>query len=251
MSSSTTRLIIDPAAEGAWNMSVDQALLETVEQTGQMTLRVYAWQSATVSLGYFQPYETRQQHAASLTCPLVRRKTGGGAIVHDAEITYSLCVPSSQRWSNKNAELYDLIHNSLIELLRGYGVEAHLFGQRPGESTRADKDRFLCFQRRANGDLMVDNWKLGGSAQRRLKKSLLQHGSVLLKQSDSAPELKGLEELTGVRFENKEFVTAWTELLSRSLKTSFVDACLSSIEQESAEKYQTQVFQNDKWTRNR
>ena len=158
---SQTRLIIDPAASGAWNMSVDQALLETVEQSGQMTLRIYQWEPATISLGYFQAYDDRQQHEASANCPVVRRKTGGGAIVHDNEITYSLCVPSSERWSSKNSELYDLVHNSLIELLAGYGVAAHLFGQREGESTRADKDRFLCFQRRAEGDLILGQSKVG------------------------------------------------------------------------------------------
>ena len=106
-------------------MSVDQALLETVEQSGQMTLRIYQWEPATISLGYFQAYDDRQQHEASSNCPVVRRKTGGGAIVHDNEITYSLCVPSSERWSSKNSELYDLVHNSLIELLAGYGAVSY------------------------------------------------------------------------------------------------------------------------------
>ena len=248
---SQTRLIIDPAASGAWNMSVDQALLETVEQSGQMTLRIYQWEPATISLGYFQAYDDRQQHEASSNCPVVRRKTGGGAIVHDQEITYSLCVPSSERWSSKNSELYDLVHNSLIELFAGYGVETHLFGQRADESTRADKDRFLCFQRRAEGDLILDRSKVGGSAQRRLKKSLLQHGSILLKRSASAPELAGVEDLSGVTLAPSEFVSAWTKRLSDTLETRLVEAVLSPQEQEKAEKYQQTVFQNDEWNRNR
>ena len=244
-------MIIDPAASGAWNMAVDQALLETVEQSGQMILRIYYWESATISLGYFQAYEDRSQHQASLVCPVVRRKTGGGAIVHDAEVTYSLCVPSSERWSSKNSELYDLVHNSLIDLLRGYDVEAHLFGQRPGEATRGDKDRFLCFQRRAEGDLIVGDAKVGGSAQRRLKKSLLQHGSVLLKRSESAPELKGLEELSGVKFEPRKFVSEWLEVLSNALDTRLVEDLLSPSERESAEHYLQTVFQKDEWNKNR
>ena len=248
---SQTRLIIDPAASGAWNMAVDQALLETVEQSGQMILRIYYWESATVSLGYFQAYEDRHQHQASLDCPVVRRKTGGGAIVHDNEITYSLCVPSSQRWSSKNSELYDLVHNSLIDLLKGYGVEAHLFGQRPGEATRADKDRFLCFQRRAEGDLIVGQSKLGGSAQRRLKNSLLQHGSILLKQSESAPELKGLEEVSGIQAEPQKFIADWLNVISRTLDTRLEEAFLSPSERESAEHYRQTVFQNDEWNKNR
>ena len=246
-----TRLIIDPAADGAWNMSVDQALLETVEQTGQMTLRIYRWQTATISLGYFQAYDARTQHPPSLNCPIVRRRTGGGAIVHDEELTYSLCVPSSERWASQNGELYDLVHNSVIELLREYDVEAYLFGHRLGEATRADKDRFLCFQRRAEGDLIVGDSKLGGSAQRRLKKSLLQHGSLLLKRSVSAPELPGLEDLTGVQVQDDAFVSKWTHLLASALRTSFTEGSLRPAEKQAAEEYRSTLFQNDTWTKNR
>ena len=94
------RVIIDEPAPGVWNMAVDHALLETANATGLISLRFYAWSQPTLSLGYFQSRSHRQQHSASLACPLVRRSTGGGAIVHDQEITYSLCVPSNQALVN-------------------------------------------------------------------------------------------------------------------------------------------------------
>jgi len=104
MSVTPARVIFDSAGDGAWNMAVDQALLMSAEQDGMVTLRLYAWAQPTLSLGYFQKHADRQLHTASATCPLVRRRSGGGAILHDQELTYSLAIPSSHRWSNQNSE---------------------------------------------------------------------------------------------------------------------------------------------------
>ena len=99
--------------------------------------------------------------------------------------------------------------------------------------------------------MILGQSKVGGSAQRRLKKSLLQHGSILLKRSTSGPELAGLEDLSGVTLAPSEFVSAWTKRLSDTLETRLVEAVLSPQEHETAEKYRQKVFQNDEWTRNR
>src|SRR5687767_13677741 len=92
----TLRLLIDPPASGAWNMAVDEALLASAA-AGVATLRFYTWSQPTLSLGYFQHAHQRDAHAASRSCPLVRRASGGGAILHDRELTYSLAVPLRQR----------------------------------------------------------------------------------------------------------------------------------------------------------
>src|SRR5688500_20216584 len=89
----TSRLLLDVPAPGAWNMAVDEALLESAALENRCTLRFYRWSEPTLSLGYFQRYEDRRQHAASLSCACVRRASGGGAILHDHELTYSLAVP--------------------------------------------------------------------------------------------------------------------------------------------------------------
>ena len=79
-------------------MAVDEALLRTAERTAtDSPCASTAGNEPTLSLGYFQPYEQRQQHAASRHCPVVRRATGGGAIIHDQEITYSLTAPVADR----------------------------------------------------------------------------------------------------------------------------------------------------------
>ncbi len=183
------RLILDAAAAGAWNMAVDQVLLETADRSGLATLRFYRWDQPTLSLGYFQRSADRRQHPPSLQCDTVRRASGGGAIVHDQEITYSLCIPSSNRWSTRNSELYDLVHGAIIEQLSELEIEAKLFRdyQVGRQTAETGSDVFLCFQRRAENDIVIGAHKIGGSAQRRLKNSLIQHGSLLLSRSSCAP----------------------------------------------------------------
>ncbi len=88
------RLIVHPPSPGAWNMAVDEALLMDAVENGVATLRFYQWSEPTLSLGYFQRYSDREQHAASRKCAVVRRQSGGGAILHDRELTYSLMLPA-------------------------------------------------------------------------------------------------------------------------------------------------------------
>src|SRR5438874_5319096 len=148
---STARLIIDLPAEGQWNMAVDEALLESAA-AGLPTLRFYPWQVPTLSLGYFQNAADRAQHAASLACPLVRRTTGGGAIVHDRELTYSFAAPQTDRRDARAAALYNAFHETLADVLASLDVQAHLYRSQPLVEIGQDEP-FLCFQRRAEGDV--------------------------------------------------------------------------------------------------
>ena len=120
------RLLLDPPAPGAWNMSVDEALLETAAADGQCTLRLYRWQEPTLSLGYFQAYDDRRQHAASNRSGVVRRPSGGGAILHDREVTYSLAIPSRHPLSVRRLECYEAVHLALVDVLAQWGIEATL-----------------------------------------------------------------------------------------------------------------------------
>ena len=119
---SNIRLMIHEPMPGSLNMAIDQALLEHAAEAGVSTLRLYRWKPATVSLGYFQTWSSRSEHPPSIECPLVRRASGGGAIIHDQELTYSLALPSGDRWASHNRDLFDTIHQSLIACLAGFGV---------------------------------------------------------------------------------------------------------------------------------
>jgi lipoyl(octanoyl) transferase len=206
------RFFVHGPADGAWNMAVDEALLESAAADGVATLRFYEWSAPTLSLGYFQPAADRREHLASLACPFVRRASGGGAILHDRELTYSLAVPTTHRWAADPERLYLATHEAIASALEMLGIACQLRrGAVPGRAFQP----FLCFQRRAIGDLLLGDVKIAGSAQRRHRGAVLQHGSVLLRASRFATELPGLAELTGLQIDAKA--------LAHLLKTAFRD----------------------------
>lgn len=211
--SDVVRILDDGPAAGAWNMSVDEALAKTAAEEGVATLRFYRWSPATLSLGYFQSLADRDGHAASRDCPVVRRSTGGGAILHDRELTYSFVAPAKIGDRGAAEALYDLFHDTLVETLAQFGVAAH----RQQATEPALDSEFLCFRRRAKGDLIYRGAKIVGSAQRRSHGAILQHGSILLAASSFAPELPGIAELSGVEVSEDAFVSRWiTSLASAS-----------------------------------
>lgn len=244
------RVIVDEPAGGAWNMAVDQALLESVESTGSAVLRIYCWRPATLSLGYFQSACDRQSHSASLECPVVRRASGGGAIIHDNELTYSLCLPSTNPWSRANSELYESIHRIITEILADHSVTAESYAD-DQPTRRSDSLPFLCFQRRYPGDLIVDGHKVVGSAQRRARSAILQHGSILLARSESAPELPGISDIAGSGFSSKSVADALIAGVARALELTAEKSSLTDTESNDIAGIMASRFGNVAYTNNR
>ncbi|OHB82117.1 MAG: hypothetical protein A2V98_24735 [Planctomycetes bacterium RBG_16_64_12] len=228
-------------------MAVDEVLMEWSAGTGGCALRFYRWQEPTLSLGYFQAYEDRKRHAASLECPVVRRTSGGGAILHDAEWTYSVVVPLGDRLAAGRLFLYQIIHTTLIEVLRERGVAASLCEGSGGNMT--GRLPFLCFQRRAPGDVLVGRTKVAGSAQRRSSGAVLQHGSVLMARSPAAPELDGLNDLMETPIEPGPLIDAWREKLGRRLALTWKKQPLSASERRSTADLVEAKFGAEAWIR--
>lgn len=233
------RLLIDPPAAGAWNMAVDEALLETAASTGQATLRFYQWQEPTLSLGYFQAAADREQHAASLSCPFVRRASGGGAILHDRELTYSLAIAQASGSASAARELYEAFHQTLIEILATFGVKVALHREVTTCDTMTQLPRsgepFLCFQRRACFDVICGGPKIAGSAQRRRRGAVLQHGSILLARSSCAPELPGIAELSNRHIAPAELTQRWLPHLLAELHAKPLPGELTPAEVDRAQ----------------
>lgn len=229
-------------------MAVDQALLASANQTGQVTLRFYRWSPATLSLGYFQSVSQRVEHEASLGCPLVRRVTGGGAILHDRELTYSLCVPRHSRLAGAHAELYRQVHRALIETLRDSGIVAALC---TAPQSAPGNPPFLCFQRRSEGDVVIGKSKICGSAQRRFHAAVLQHGSVVLARSAWAPEILGIGEECGIELDERVLSLQMAERIGQSLQLSFQPSRLSEKEQLDSHEIQRKQFDHSEWNTRR
>jgi lipoate-protein ligase A len=246
---STVRLITDPPAPGAWNMAVDEALLESAAERGIATLRLYRWSEPTLSLGYFQRAADREQHSASRACPLVRRASGGGAIVHDRELTYSLAIPQLDVRARAATELYEAVHGILIDGLASFSLAAEAFrGAGAADEQNSMAGPFLCFQRRAEGDIVLAGAKIVGSAQRRRRGAVLQHGSILLSQSPFAPELPGLKELGAPLLDEGAFAARWLELLCERLSWSLEPARLTAEESSRALELADGRFQVDSYS---
>lgn len=239
----TCRLIIDPPASGAWNMAVDEMLLQQALANGRPTLRLYQWNPATLSLGYFQRVAERGEHAASQSCPVVRRSSGGGAILHDCELTYSLAIPVAD--ARRAPFFYGAVHQALIEALAEFNVSAVRAPKCP--AVPAFEQPFLCFQRRACEDVLVKDAKIAGSAQRRHRGGLLQHGSVLLATSTFAPELPGLAELSAGRLGADQLASAWLPRLAETLQMAWTEDVLSTAERASAGEIEAEKYGCNDW----
>jgi lipoate-protein ligase A len=191
MPETTCRLLPYAAASGPENMAADEALLESA-QAGEASLRFYAWSEPTLSLGYFQAARSRSSSSLLNGLAWVRRPTGGSALVHHHEVTYALALPAGQPWQTGQSwltRMHEIIRDALAQL----GASAAL--RPPGDDSPFTG--VLCFQHVTPGDLLIGGDKVVGSAQRRQRGSLLQHGGILLAQSPFAPELPGIRELAG------------------------------------------------------
>lgn len=180
-SSDTIRIVQDPALTGPVNMGRDEALLTRVgDGVSAPTFRLYQWDPPTISLGYFQhfaDFETLPQPAGNLD--VVRRQTGGGAILHDLELTYSLTLPLDHALLAKGPNhLYELAHDAVIACFDELGLISTRCGVT--DDSGAAKGPFFCFARRHCYDVLLGDDKLAGSAQRRTKTAVLQHGSIIL-----------------------------------------------------------------------
>ena len=190
------QLWLDSPQSGTWNMAMDMAMLEEAARQAKILLRLYRWSAPTLSLGYFQSYDERLLLPELLGLECVRRVTGGGAILHDQELTYAIAIPEEERRKGPAEAIYRGLHRAVVAWLKKLGWAAHFWEEvAPADFAAvapAMPDPFLCFDRRSAVDIVVGDRKVLGSAQRRTSHGLLQHGSLLLQASPAHPQLRGL-----------------------------------------------------------
>lgn len=176
------RLLLTPPLPGADNMALDEALMARARQTGESVLRVYEWSAPTLSLGRNQRAAGLYDVAAAARAGVafVRRATGGRALLHHREITYSITAPAERDASIR--ESYESINRLLIDGLSRLGVRA---SPATGRGTALAPGVTPCFEVPAKGELVVGGRKLVGSAQWRDAGALLQHGSMLVDDDQS------------------------------------------------------------------
>jgi lipoyl(octanoyl) transferase len=155
----------------AFNMALDEALLEAVSRLGRPVLRFYGWTEPAATFGYFQKYADVER--ATQLRPLLRRPTGGGIVPHDADWTYSLVFPTGHAWHSLRAEeSYRRVHEWIRRAFEKLNVVTELA---PGAHKTGPGQ---CFAGHEKSDLLWHGRKIAGAAQRRNKLGLLIQGSV-------------------------------------------------------------------------
>ena len=174
------RLLITPAAHGAWNMAVDEAILEHIGRgESPSTLRLYAWDPACLSLGHAQPYaDVDLARLQDRGWEVVRRPTGGRAILHTDELTYSVIASANQpAVAGTLLESYNRLAAGLLHAVRALGLPADM---KTGPRRAVDASNPVCFEAPSAYEITVAGRKLIGSAQARRREGVLQHGSLPL-----------------------------------------------------------------------
>jgi lipoate-protein ligase A len=249
-------------------MAVDEALLDSAIEDNVATLRFYQWIAPTLSLGYFQCYSDRALHAASRESDLVRRQSGGGAILHDCELTYSITLPQRHSLARDPAALYTAVHHAFIQVLQPRLGSTPQPGWRLELNSKATgnmhENSFLCFERRASGDLLLVHarecdstnsrplaYKILGSAQRRYRGAILQHGSFLIARSSAAPGLPGWNDLTGDALSVDQMESALVRQLFPAWGTISEPEPLPPALRESAQRKERARYSSRSWTQRR
>ena len=175
------RLLLQPDLPGYRQMAIDEALYVSLESHSVPVLRFYTWESPTLSLGYFQDYKrvVSEPFCVHNNICVVRRPTGGRAVLHQFEITYAVVAPLEDEFKNLSLrETYQLISRALNLALQHLGIiESSISIE---TSNPRERQAPQCFVNTSPFEITYDSRKAIGSAQKRSRDRFLQHGSILL-----------------------------------------------------------------------
>ncbi len=266
--SNSWRLINSGFQTGAMNMALDEALLHAVASgASEPVLRFYRWAPATVTLGYAQSVTTDIDLDVCKDAGLdvVRRSTGGRAVLHDHEVTYAVIAPfNSGIFGNSVLDCYRVISEVLLKVMQGLGLPAQLVPGKP-KGGQQNTARAVCFSAPSQFELVIENRKIAGSAQKRHEQCFLQHGSVPLEmdltllgrvlRTDISPQTTGSLDSVGwlnhwskraLKVEELENLIA--DEFAKQLEIEWVQSQPSPVENHAAGKLLEERFGNPEWT---
>jgi len=179
---SSLRIIPFEYFNGIENMALDLLYAEQVSQTKIPVLRFYGWSPFCLSLGRHQDIKSVDLNRIFKDgIDIVRRPTGGSAILHSDELTYSFIIPKTDL---SHHEMYEILHILLARVLINTGFDVELNSTKEGgQYLNHDNSTFACFNRAAKSEIQYKGKKVVGSAQKVYKNSILQHGSIIIGDS--------------------------------------------------------------------
>jgi lipoate-protein ligase A len=250
-------------------MAVDEAILEAVGCSESLpTLRLYAWEPACLSLGYAQPFtDVGIPRLQARGWEVVRRPTGGRAVLHTDELTYSVIAPLDEpRVSGTVLESYHRLAQALVEALNLLSMRVEV--KENSIASHGTSTNPVCFEVPSTYEITVGGKKLVGSAQARRKEGVLQHGSLpltgdltrilqVLVFPDEVARSRAAERLLkrattvettlGRKVSWDEAAQAFRTAFSKVLALSLQDADLTPTEKERAEELVTSKYAHTNW----
>ncbi len=256
---------------GAWNMAIDEALFQKCKERFLLRkekhtpvpifLRVYGWSKPTISVGRFQNVRTDFDLEKSLSegVDVCRRMTGGRAVLHDCELTYSI-IGTSNLLGKKISDTYEKISFALKIALDKLGVESDFV--LPEKRVYASNPS--CFATYSVREILCQGYKISGSAQYREGDVIIQHGNILFKSSEKKlsnlfqfkqspiyPEEKslGIFEILGVQLEFESVAEELKKAFQEIFKIDFDRCCMLDEDIESAERLVYEKYNDLFWTK--
>ena len=251
------------------NMAIDEAIFREYQRTDTPpTLRFYSWSPPSVSLGYFQATwkEVNVEACRRYSVDIVRRPTGGKAVLHENDLTYA--VIASERNPLFPPDIlgtYKVISGCIARGLSELGIESEM--EDDGRSHQDDSLKAACFSSPSRYELLVKKRKICGSAQLRSKGVFLQHGSILVDfdplktcalllpyqedQTRQAKKLRGsvtsIHEQVGAPVSMENICHVIKKSFEKKLDIEFVEGCLTAHEESLKSRLMNDKYMNDRW----
>lgn len=258
-SSNKWRLIDSGLCDAAFNMALDESIAVHVRQCRSLpTLRFYQWKRPSVTLGFFQKtQEINLGFCRKMEIPIVRRLTGGRAVLHGQDLTYSLtCRFDTGHFNNKISSNYARISSAFLEGLQEIGFSVTMQQRKAERQTLKNPS---CFQSISFSEITLHDKKLIGSAQKKWADGFLQQGSIVMDLDEETMGqiflLKDLEQFNNIAKLNsvapsitQEHVkTALKNAFEKSFEIEFKEELPTSSEYNMAEQLTAQRYKMDSW----
>lgn len=243
------RLLIDAPQSGPRNMAVDEALLRVADEKPDAVrpiLRFYQWCPSAISIGYGQQAEQFDSESyKEKGYGFVRRLTGGGAIFHYRELTFSFVAPVFAFGGTPDTDkVYSFLNLGLVEGLRLLGADVQQRGC--GDASRNESATF-CTVRTSPYDIVSSGRKLLGSAQRWTKRVVLEHGFLPIENNPLTPEVLSMRHLLGREVDFTEMMESMCKGFRFECGVELEAGTLSSEEAKQADEF-TLKYESDEWS---
>ncbi|OHD65456.1 MAG: hypothetical protein A2176_13040 [Spirochaetes bacterium RBG_13_51_14] len=253
------RLICSAGRVGPENMAVDEYLMRWHLRALRPVLRTYAWDPPAISIGRYQTtdriyYEACRKDGVTV----VRRITGGGAIFHDSEVTYSFVCPERGAGSPISvSESFERLNGFIIHAYRTLGLDARYAKQGPGANRFNTSDHF-CFSGSQEFDICIGGRKIGGNAQRRTRGVIMQHGSIPLsidlvrvrryfRDGIDQTRFTSLRDALGWDIGAEQVVRAVERAFSEMMSGDLIAEELSAVEENEVRSIMNQRYLREEW----